>query len=177
MTKNPSPTMTTITITGATTSAIDGSMIVTAKMLAAIVNLTPQRLGQLTAEGMPRDGSGGYPLGASVRWLLEYWRQRAQQTPLNAARRRKIKADAQRSELDLAELQRTLAPIAVLAQAHGEACTRIRTRLRAIPAAAAPLVHRADTVGAVRAIIQAEIDRGLQDLADAARAALARGTE
>ena len=166
MTKNTSPTNT-----------ITAASVVSARMLGTIANLSPQRLGQLSQEGLPRDAGGGYPVGACVQWLLEYWRKRAAQSPLSEAKRRKVLADAQRSELDLAELQRTLAPIAVLAQAHGEACTRIRTRLRAIPAAAAPLVHRADTVGAVRAIIQAEIDRGLQDLADAAKAAVGRGTE
>ena len=174
MTENPSPTMTTITITGATTSAIDGSMIVTAKMLAAIVNLTPQRLGQLTAEGMPRDGSGGYPLGASVRWLLEYWRQRAQQTPLNAARRRKIVADATRAELDVAAMQARLAPIEVLREAHGEACTRIRTRLRAIPSKVAPEAHRAKTTAEARGVMQREIDRALSDLVEGARRGLDR---
>ena len=167
MTKNPSPTTTTIT----------AASVVSARMLGTIVNLSPQRIGQLSQEGLPRDSAGGYPLGPAVRWLLDYWRTRAQPSPLNAARRRKIVADATRAELDVAAMQARLAPIEVLREAHSEACTRIRTRLRAIPAAAAPLVNRAKTPGEARAIIQAAIDLGLQDLADAARAALARGTE
>jgi phage terminase Nu1 subunit (DNA packaging protein) len=95
-----------------------GPLTVSGKVLAAIVNLSTQRLGQLAAEGMPRAGSGGYPLAASVQWLLGYWRKRAQPTPLNDARRRKAEAEATRAELDLAEMQSRLAPIAVLEQAH-----------------------------------------------------------
>ena len=113
-------------------------------------------------------------MGASVRWLLEYWRQRAQQTPLNAARRRKIVADATRAELDVAAMQARLAPIEVAAQALAEARERIRTRLRAIPSTAAPEAHRATSVIEVRNTLQRAVDGALLELAEGARQALGR---
>ena len=142
--------------------------------LSGLVGLTTRRLGQLAAEGMPKDGRGEYPLAAAIQWLMAYWRTRAKGTPLNDARRRKVEADASRSEMELAKRRGELAPIAVLAQAHGEACTRIRTRLRAIPSKIAPEAQRAKTVAEVRVVLQREIDDALTELAEAARKALGR---
>lgn len=140
------------------------AMVVSADQMGVIVDLTPRRLAQLAAEGMPKAGRNGYPLVATVRWVIEYWRKRAVQSPLSEGRRRKIEADAGAAELDLALKRGKLADIESLAYAHGRSCARLRTRLLAIPSKLAPQAHRTKTIAEIEAMIRREITEALEEL-------------
>ena len=139
-------------------------LTVKSTVLAAIVGLTTQRLGQYAAEGMPKTDRDGYPLAGAVQWIIEYWRKRATLTPLGDARRRKTEADASSAEIELALKQGALADIATMAKAYGAACARVRTRLLAIPSKAAPQVHRMKTIAQVEAELRREITEALEEL-------------
>jgi phage terminase Nu1 subunit (DNA packaging protein) len=139
-------------------------MVVAPAQMAAIVGLTERRLAQLAAEGMPKAGRKGYPLVSCVQWIIDYWRKRATQSPLSEAKRRKIEADAGSAEIDLALKRSEIAGVDAMAQAHGAACARLRTRLLAIPSKIAPQVHRLKTVPEVEAIVRREIVEALEEL-------------
>jgi hypothetical protein len=134
-------------------------------VMAAIVGMTERRLRQLATEGMPKEGREGYPLDGCVQWIIDYWRKRATQTPLGAARRRKLEADASAAEIDLAVKRGAVADVAAIARVHGESCARIRTRLLAIPSKTAPQIHRLKTVPEVQAVMRREIIEALEELA------------
>lgn len=142
-------------------------MVVTPPQMAVIVGLTERRLLQYASEGMPKAGRQGYPLVATVQWIIDYWRKRATQTPLGDARRRKVEADASSAELDLARKKAELAPIGTLSRAYGAACARLRSRLLAIPSKAAPQAHRMKTVSEVEALLRREIIEALEELISA----------
>lgn len=145
-------------------------MVVSALQMSAIVGLTVQRLGQLAAEGMPKAGRQGYPLVASVQWIIEYWKKRATQSPLSEARRRKIEADAGSAEIGLALRRAEVADIGTMVRAHGAACARLRTRLLAVPSKLAPQVRRLKTVAETEALIRREIVEALEELIGGAAA-------
>lgn len=140
--------------------------IVNAAVMAAIFGVTERRLRQYSTQGMPKAGREGYPLAGCVRWIIEYWRTRATQTPLGDARRRKVEADASNAEIDLQLRRGAVVEVKALALAHGAVCARIKTRLQAVPSKTAPLLFRLKTVAEVEAVIRQEIDEALEELAD-----------
>jgi phage terminase Nu1 subunit (DNA packaging protein) len=142
--------------------------IVTAPVMAAIVGLTQQRLGQYAAAGMPKAGRDSYPLAGTVQWIIEYWKKRVVITPLSDARRRKLDADAGAAELDLALKRGNVVDTRTLARAHHVVCSRIRSRLQAVPSKAAARVYRLKTVAEVEAGLREEIDASLEELSNMA---------
>ncbi|HTB47000.1 MAG TPA: hypothetical protein VK741_25510 [Acetobacteraceae bacterium] len=146
-------------------------LIVSAPIMARIVGLTERRLLQLAAEGMPKAGRQGYPVAAAVQWIIAYWRKRAEQTPLNDARRRKVEADASTAEIELALLRGDVARVSTMARSHGAACARVRTRMLALPTKIAPQIKRVKTVAEAEALIRREITEALEDLSGGAKEA------
>jgi len=139
-------------------------LIVPAPVMAKIVGLTEQRLRQLTAEGLPKSGRDGYPLAAAVQWIIGYWKKRATQTPLGEARRRKVEADAANSEIVLAQRRDQLADIGTVARVYGEECSRLRTRMLALPAKIAPAAFRAKTIREVETEVRQMVVEALEEL-------------
>jgi phage terminase Nu1 subunit (DNA packaging protein) len=143
------------------------SMVVTLAQIAAIIGVTERRIQQLAEEGMPKAGREGYPMVACVQWVIAYWQKRATTSPLGEARRRKIEADAGNAELDLKIKQGSLAEIGAIGAAHGQACSRLRTRLLAIPSKVAPKFRRFKTAAEAQAEIRREIVEALEELSSA----------
>lgn len=108
-----------------------GGQVVTGAQLGELFGLTDRRIRQLAEEGLPRDGHGQYPLAASVRWYVE--RLKRSSTEMDDARRRKILADAQIKETQLAEKAGALAPVGEIIQAVEGDYARVRARLLTIP--------------------------------------------
>lgn len=54
-----------------------GDTPVSGPVIAAILDITEQRVRQLVDEGLPRIGRGLYPLKGCVHWYLNYWKSRA----------------------------------------------------------------------------------------------------
>lgn len=145
-------------------------LIVTASVMARVVGLTERRLDQLAHEGMPKAGRQGYPLAGAVQWIINYWRTRATQSPLNIARQRKVEADATVAEIELALLQGDTVRVSTHARALGLECSRLRTRLLAIPSKMAPHVKRAKTITEIEAALRREISEALEELSGGGKA-------
>jgi hypothetical protein len=135
--------------------------------MAAIAGLSTRRLRQLAVEGMPKAGREGYPLISCVRWLIAYWQKRATPSPLMAARRRKVEADAGSAEFNLTALRSKVAGAETLRKALEAARARIATRLLAIPAETARQTHHLRTIPEVEAAIRVAIVEALEELSDA----------
>jgi hypothetical protein len=88
---------TTVTATGGQPVAV----------IARVLGVTPRRVQQLAKEGLPTVGRGKYPLVPCVQWYIKYWQDRAEARSsmvlsLDAVRARKLTAEAEMAEIDLA---------------------------------------------------------------------------
>jgi phage terminase Nu1 subunit (DNA packaging protein) len=151
---------------GSPSAGFDPERVVSTSELATIVGVSPRWLVYLTSEGMPKIGRARFPLGASVRWLIDRWRSRAEPTPMAEARTRKAEADASSAEIDLARKRAAHADVEVIANALDRRRDHIRTRLLKIPAALAPRLRRLKTTAETESVIRAEMVRALTDLSE-----------
>jgi len=140
----------------------------TADELADILGLTAGRVRQLVKLGMPRTGRGEYGLRACVRWLLEYWRDKAMGTgagsSLEESKRRKMAAEAGLKETRLQQDRGDLVPKAELWAMLEVIAVPFKTSMRS---AGTKLAGRCEgrTKAQIKSEIDAEHDAILEDLA------------
>jgi phage terminase Nu1 subunit (DNA packaging protein) len=112
--------------------------------LARACHITPHRVQQLVAEGMPRTNGGKYDLGVCVSWYSRYLPDQVERrTPsvhataeaeaLRGERRRLIEAQADLKALELARERRQLLPIGVARKLVARSLFRLRSRLLNAP--------------------------------------------
>lgn len=114
----------------------------TAAQVANLCNLTARRVQQLAKDGViPRAGRGRYPLVAAVRAYVRYLQEivdgrprTPQDATLNAARARKMNAEAELAELELARARGLMVTVPDYERALGAVLDRLVGRLRALPA-------------------------------------------
>lgn len=98
-----------------------------------------------------------YPLAPCVRWFVEYRVEQAVSdggpSELDLARQRKTSADARLAELDVAEREGDLVPIAVVERTVGGLCDELRARITAFTGRVAPLVVGVPDVAEATAIV------------------------
>lgn len=73
--------------------------------LAKLLGITPMRITQLKGEGLPvAPGHGRFPLAGAVQWWVNYWKTKNSMTTkgveLDSHRRRLLKAQAKKAEID-----------------------------------------------------------------------------
>lgn len=121
-----------------------GGTKVGAAELAEALSLTPRRIQQLAAEGMPKASRGKYDVAACVKWYIEYREQRAREdakpTSIDDAKLRLAVAQAETAELDLAERRGELVSVATYEDRLGRILTLLRSRLLALPGRVAVLL-------------------------------------
>jgi hypothetical protein len=83
---------------------------------------------------------------------------------LNAAIRRREEANALLKELEYDTKSGAVVEVAKVAKLFGEACSKVRTKLLAIPAEQAPAIHRCATVAEVQALLIEIITEALEEL-------------
>ena len=137
------------------------------KQAAALLTVTPRTLRDWQAEdaAIPRNGDGTYPGPELIQWWFS--KQAGSELDLNAERARLAKAQADKTEIEVAVRAGELAPVADIANWYGDHIERCRSRLIQVP----------DAVGQfcdprTAPIIVAEIRRLLYE----AMAELAEGT-
>jgi len=77
---------------------------------------------------------------------------------------RRARAQADKAEMEVAEMKAMLVPSDQIADAVHSAVMIMKTRLNAIPARAAPLAHAAPTVAAAESILREHVDEALAEL-------------
>ncbi len=144
-------------------------MLVDVAKVSQACNITIQRVGQLVAEGMPKEGRGKYDLGKCMIWYIRYLQKalerRAVPTPdgnytqMGDVKVRSVLADAEMKELELAKARGQLVPLLEVEAKWSEIVLAAKARILTTPARIA-----AELVGETsRNLIQAKIEKALKE--------------
>jgi terminase small subunit / prophage DNA-packing protein len=113
--------------------------------IARVLGISARRVQQLVKEGMPQISRGRYPLIGCVQWYIKYWQDRAEARAsdtlsFDAVRTRKVAAEAELAEIDLARARGIVVPAPQVAAAAEEEVLRFRTAVQQMSSSEAPLV-------------------------------------
>lgn len=137
--------------------------------IAKLLNLTPRRIQQLAREEIiPRPEKGKYDLIRTVRGYVKYLQDRAEgriePRQLDDERTRLVKAQAERQELEIAALQRSLLPFDEVVAAWEQLVAAFRARCLALPSKLAPRLAVIHERRKVQDALTTEIREALQEL-------------
>ena len=148
------------------TGAYPGSTI------AKLLNITERRVQQLAKEGIVvRDGKGKYDLVGSVRGYIKYLQDRSlgkECAPIDShiEKARLLRAQADKTELEVKALQKTLVPVAQLKMSWMMMLSAFRSRMLSIPAKSAHLLAPIDDNAEIERILRELIYEGLTELSE-----------
>jgi len=138
--------------------------------------LTPERIRQLVNEGMPRAGRNKYDAVRCMFWYLGKLRRMVTHketenadgsaSSIRAERKRLLKVQADREELELAQLQGRLVTVEDWEKATADIVAAAKARLLAVPARVAPRVLGETSRVMVQGLIEKEIKEALQALCE-----------
>jgi phage terminase Nu1 subunit (DNA packaging protein) len=144
-------------------------------VIARILGITPRRVQQLAKEGLPTAGRGRYPLVPCVQWYVKYWQDRAEGRVVEGvggrfdlARTRKVEAEAQLAEIEVAEAEGRLVPLEVHERRVIALCDRLRAVLMTVPSKYMGRISVARTDGEARLVGEAIRDETLASLVELA---------
>lgn len=103
--------------------------------LAKLFDVTPQRITQLKGEGLPvGEGRGRFPLAGAVQWWVNYWKTKNSPTSnsLDTHRRRLLKAQAKKAEIDNEIRLKELIPAELIASTLNQVGVIVASQLDAI---------------------------------------------
>ena len=148
---------------------MDQDIAYPAKVMARLLDLTQARVGQLAKEGIiTRTDTGKYPPEA-IRDYVRYLRDRAygkdmRPSDQHTERTRLLKGQADKVELEVGELERSLIPAEAVEAAWLDHVMSARAVLLALPTKLAPAVMGATTMREVEEFARDEIYRALDAL-------------
>ncbi len=140
--------------------------------ICKLLDLTPQRINQLVREGIvPRAERGRYELVPVVQAYVKYLRERAVKGDVHGDdysthRTRLVKARADLTEMEKAQMVGELIPAQDVQDAWVEVLGNCRAKLLSIPTKTAPEVFAADTLVEVKAILKQSVNEALAELAN-----------
>lgn len=139
-----------------------GETLISVKQLAALINLTERRIQQLVREGvLAKRGRGKYPLAASVNAYCRYIQDNGQpegQADFYAERARKMRADADISEIEAAKAKREVFEVDDMREAMELIVSEVRAKLlNNAPTRIAARAKSAKGETEIKAIAKAEI--------------------
>ncbi|OKO90741.1 hypothetical protein AC629_04005 [Bradyrhizobium sp. NAS80.1] len=139
---------------------IDKDMTVSDAVLASLAGVSARRIRQLAEDGrLERIGQNKYPLGASIRALLED--AAGSGSELQRQRTRKVAADAERAELEVAKAKGEVAPIAEIERVWETKFAMIRQVMTTIPARVANRIVGEKDERRIKDLLRDEIYDGL----------------
>lgn len=140
--------------------------------ISRLLDLTPQRVGQLVKEGIiPKAERGRYELVPVVQSYIRYLRDRAVKGDVHgddysAHRTRLIKARADLTEMEKAQVLGELIPANDVEKAWVDVLTNCRAKLLAIPTKTAPEVFAADSLTDVKVVLKSAVNEALLELSN-----------
>lgn len=147
--------------------------------VAEIFGVTPGTVTNWKADGCPyrtRDGRPAYVLRQVIEWRVEQARLSSAPPDMKAEQLRKLKAEADRVELEVAEARGDLVPLADFDTALASEHEAMRAALTSLPSKFSRLV--ADRTGCTMALAQAVLsdvaDRTMIELRDEMPAEIGR---
>jgi hypothetical protein len=102
------------------------------------------------AENTRRNSTGGVIIGSDY----------------DAARTRKMNADAEIAEMELAKIRQSLCMTEDVIKAWGDVLNAVRAKFLALPTKIAPLVANEDDAGVVKQIVEQQIHEALAEMAN-----------
>ena len=156
-----------------------------ASTLAKLFNLTERRVQQLAKEGViPKPERGKYDLVGAVRGYVKFLQERAEgrgvePNALHDERMRLLMAQAERAELEVAALYRSLLPYEEVVAAWQQLVAAFRARCLALPSKLAPRLAVIHERRRIQDALTAEIREALTELSrfDLAGRSPARGAQ
>jgi phage terminase Nu1 subunit (DNA packaging protein) len=143
----------------------------TGPSLAKLLNLTERRVQQLAKEGViPRAERGKYELAGAVRGYIAYLQERAEGRQVetrdaHAERTRLIKAQADKTELEVDERKGALIPAERVIEAWEQLVSAFRARVLALPSKLVPRLASLNAVTQIQEVIAAGVREALEELA------------
>lgn len=139
--------------------------------------LTRERIRQLVSEGMPKVGRDEFDGVRCMFWFLGKMRRAVahretenedgSSSGIRAERKRLIKTQADREELELAQLRREMVTVEDWEKATADLVTTAKARILAVPARVAPRVVGETNRVLVQGIIEKELKAALSAIAEA----------
>jgi phage terminase Nu1 subunit (DNA packaging protein) len=147
-----------------------GETLIGVKQLAALINLTERRIQQLAREGiLEKRGRGKYPLAKSVNAYCRYMQDgdKAEgQADFYAERARKMKADADLSEIEAAKAKAEVFEVAEMREAIEAVVAEVRAKLlNNAPTRIAAKAKSVTKESEIKSIAKTEIAAAMQALA------------
>jgi phage terminase Nu1 subunit (DNA packaging protein) len=137
--------------------------------ISKLLDLTPRRVQQLAKEGViPRAEHGRYELVPAVRGYIRYLKERSIAPGVisfDEARHRKLAAEAEMAEIELAKARADVVRIDDVAQQWDAILSGVRTRLLALPTKVAPMVAVENDQSIVKEMIEDGVYSALGELA------------
>lgn len=139
-------------------------------VIAQLLDLTPRRVNQLSAEGIiPKSERGRWELVPAVKGYIRYLRDKAIKGDVggdeSAHKQRLLKARADIAEMEAERLSGELVSANAVEKAWTDIVARFRVRILAIPPKAAPLVLGEQSTDAIHATIESLVHEALAELA------------
>ncbi len=148
--------------------------------IGKLLNLTPRRIQQLVREGViPRAERGKYDLIRTIRGYVKYLQERAEgravePTDLHGERTRLLKAQADKTELEVDERKGALIPAERVVEAWQRLVAAFRAKCLALPSKLAPQLAAVNEIPEIQHYIAGGVREALEELS---RFELADGVE
>ena len=142
--------------------------------IAKLLMLTERRVQQLAKDGIiPKAERGRYELAPAVQGYIRFLQDRnvtAGSTPdpidYAAEKARKLKAEREKIELEVAKIQGEVVPLKQLERALANTFAEVKTNMRTVPSRVATALIGEDSETRIKAVVLAEIDQALEALGD-----------
>ena len=150
-------------------------MAVKVDEVARALNLTPRRVQQLRAEGLPSIGRGLYELGPCMAWYIRYLQGLLEKrgpnvnadTPdLIAERTRLAKEQGDKLAIENSIKRGELVYVSDVVQAWSEHISGAKAKLLSLPSKVAPQLVNQPNANVIAARIREEVDTALIELAE-----------
>jgi phage terminase Nu1 subunit (DNA packaging protein) len=139
-----------------------------AKTIASLLDITERRVGQLVKEGIiPKTDRGRYQLFPVVQGYIKFLRERKlgkAVVSLDEARQRKLAAEAEMAEIELAKARADVVRVEDVARQWENILGDVRTRFLALPSKLAPVIAVENKQAIVKEMIEDGINTALGQL-------------
>lgn len=141
-----------------------------ASTLAKLFHLTERRVQQLAKEGViPKAERGKYDLVGAVRGYVKYLQERAEgrgvaPQDLHTERARLVKAQADKTEIEVAEMGRALIPAERVIAAWQQLVAEFRAKCLALPSRLAPQLAGNHAIQDIKESIAGGVREALEEL-------------
>lgn len=141
---------------------------VTDTVLAELAGYDARHIRRLAADGvLPKTGRNAYPLGDCIKALLTHTSGQSDTTAMQAAKLRRLEAQATLTELELAKARGEVALIEDFQRVQEQTFTLIRTNMLNVPRRVFASIVGETSEERIKTVLTNEITQILNDAAEA----------